>query len=156
MALDKIDKQILHMLQQNSHISNQELADKISLSPSPCLRRVKQLEEAGYIKKYVAILNPEKINLNLSILVSVGISSHDPKVMQNFENTIKSFPQVVQCYLIAGQSADYMLKIVVESLEEYQQFLLKNLMRIEGVGTLHSSFILQNVVDETALPVNKS
>src|SRR4249919_2958719 len=109
--MDRIDKKILEILQNNSQISNQELAEKVALSPSPCLRRVKQLEENNYINRYVALLNPEKIGLQLTIIVSVGLSTHDPKKMHAFEKNMKSFPEVIQCYLIAGQTADYLLKI---------------------------------------------
>lgn len=151
--LDRTDKSILEILQHNSRISNQELADKVALSPSPCLRRVKRLEEEGYINHYVAILNPEKINLNLSILVSVCLNGHDPEVMKKFEEAISALPQVVQCFLIAGQAADYMLKIVVPSLNDYQEFLLNKLMCIKGVSNVQSSFILRNIIDKTSLPL---
>ena len=114
--MDRIDKKILKLLQSNSKINNQELADEVALSPSPCLRLVKQLEEAGYIHKYVALLNPEKLGLQLTILVSVGLTSHDPKLMANFESKIKALSEVVQCHLIAGQEKDYMLKVIVPGL----------------------------------------
>jgi len=153
--MDRIDKNILESLQQNSKISNQELADKVSLSPSPCLRRVKQLEEDGYIDKYVALLNPKKLGLELTILVSVGLSSHDHKIMTNFENIIKTLPEVVQCHLIAGQAQDYMLRVLVSSLNEYQTFLLNKLTQIEGVRNIHSSFVLQSIVDQTSLPLSQ-
>jgi Lrp/AsnC family leucine-responsive transcriptional regulator len=152
--LDRTDKKILDILQSDSHISNQELADRVSLSPSPCLRRVKQLEEDGYIRQYVALVDPEKVGLTLSIILLVGLSSHDPAKMQGFERAVKAFPEVVQCYLIAGQSADYMLKVVVPSLSEYQSFLLNRLTRIDGVSNVHSSFVLQNIIEKTALPLN--
>ena len=151
--MDHIDKKILELLQLNSKINNQELAEKVSLSPSPCLRRVKQLEDDGYIKKYVALLNSEKLGLQLTIIVSVGLSTHDPKKMANFEKTIKSLPEVIQCYLIAGQEQDYILKIIVPSLKDYQAFLLNKLTQIDGVKNVHSSFVLQNVVDKFSLPL---
>ena len=152
--MDKIDKKILEVLQNDGKMNNQTLADKVALSPSPCLRRVKQLEEEGYISKYVAILNPEKIGLQLTIIVLVELSSHDPKIMARFEGVIKSLPEVVQCYLIAGQEQDYMLKVVVPNLGEYQSFLLKKLTQIDGVRSVHSSFVLSNVVNKTSLPLN--
>jgi Lrp/AsnC family leucine-responsive transcriptional regulator len=153
--VDRIDKKILELLQLNSKINNQELAEKVALSPSPCLRRVKQLEEEGCIEKYVALLNPEKIGLQLTIVVSVGLISHDPKIMTNFEKTIKTFPEVIQCHLIAGQAQDYILKVIVPNLNEYQQFLLKKLTQINGVKNIHSSFVLRNIVDKTALPLDQ-
>lgn len=151
--MDRIDKKILELLQLNGKMNNQELAEKVSLSPSPCLRRVKQLEEEGYIDKYVALLNPEKLGLQLTILVSVGLSTHDPKKMSKFEEIIKSLPEVVQCYLIAGQAQDYILKVVVPNLNEYQSFLLTKLTQIDGVRNVHSSFVLRNIVDKTSLPI---
>jgi len=152
--MDKIDKKILEILQTNSQITNQELADEVSLSPSPCLRRVNNLETSGYISRYVAIVNPEKVGLILTIVILVGLSSHDPKTMLNFEKTMEASPEVLQCYLIAGQSADYMLRIVVRDLAEYQQFLLNKLTQINGVTSVHSSFVIKNLIEKTALPIN--
>ena len=152
--MDRIDKHILTILQSNGRISNQELADQVALSPSPCLRRVKQLEEDGYIRQYVALLDSNKIGLQLIIMVSVGLNSHDAKKMQHFEEAVASLPEVVQCYLVAGQSADYLLKVVVADLDAYQAFLLKKLTIIEGVHQVQSSFVLQRIVDKTSLPLD--
>lgn len=152
--MDQVDRKILELLQSNSRISNQELADKISLSPSPCLRRVNQLEQSGYINQYVALLNPEKMGLTLTIVILVGLSSHNPKIMSSFEKKIRELPEVMQCYLIAGQSADYMLRVVVPSLKEYQTFLLNKLTQIEGVNNVHSSFVIRNIIEKTALPLS--
>jgi Lrp/AsnC family leucine-responsive transcriptional regulator len=152
--MDSVDKKILGLLQQNGKISNQELADRIALSPSPCSRRVKLLEDEGYIREYVALLDPVKIGLQLTIMVSVALINHDPKIMKNFETTITSFPEVIQCYLITGHSADYLAKVIVANLNEYQSFLLKKLTVIDGVSQVHSSFVLQNIVDKTALPLD--
>jgi Lrp/AsnC family leucine-responsive transcriptional regulator len=153
--MDRIDKKILDLLQIDGKISNQELAERVALSPSPCLRRVKQLEEDGYIRQYVALLDPNKIGLQLTIMVSVGLNSHDSTKMKAFEERIALIPEVIQCYLIAGQSADYLLKVMVSNLEEYQSFLLKKLTVIDGVQHIHSSFVLQRVVDKTSLPLNQ-
>ena len=152
--MDDIDKKILDLLQSNGKISNQELAEHIALSPSPCSRRVKQLEDEGFIRQYVALLDPVKIGLQLTIMVSVALINHDPKVMKNFEETIASIPEVIQCYLIAGQSADYLLKVMVSNLEAYQSFLLKKLTIIHGVQQVQSSFVLQSIVDSTSLPLD--
>lgn len=152
--MDRIGKKILTLLQMDSQQSNQELAEKIGLSPSPCLRRVKQLEEEGYINKYVALLNPEKLGLQLTVFVTVGLTSHDPKKMAAFEQVIKSLPEVVQCHLIAGQTADYILKVIVPDLTEYRSILLDKITRIDGVGNVHSSFALNTIVDKTTLPLH--
>ncbi|HDV5691876.1 TPA: Lrp/AsnC family transcriptional regulator [Legionella pneumophila] len=151
--MDRIDKKILEVLQADGRVSNQELAEQVALSPSPCLRRVKQLEEDGYIRGYVALLDPAKIGLQLTVMVSVALTNHDSKVMKHFEETVASFPEVIQCYLITGQSADYIIKVVVSNLDEYQVFLLKKLTIIDGVNQVHSSFVLQRIVDITSLPL---
>jgi len=150
--MDRIDKKILEILQSNSRLSNQELAEKVSLSPSPCLRRVNQLEEAGYIHKYVALLNPEKMGLQLAIIVLVSLVDHEPKKMAAFEKIMEASPEVMQCYLIAGQSADYMLRVVVANLDHYRDFLLNKLTQINGVSNVHSSFVIRHVIEKTSLP----
>jgi Lrp/AsnC family leucine-responsive transcriptional regulator len=152
--MDRIDKKILDLLQTNSQISNQELAELVALSPSSCLRRVKLLEEQGYIKKQVALLAPDKMGLNLTVLVLVGLNSHQPAVMKEFEDTVRFLPEVIQCYLITGQSADYLLKIILPDLNAYQAFLLSKLTCINGVESVHSSFILREVCDTTMLPLD--
>lgn len=152
--IDSTDKKILEILQTNCQISNQELADLVALSPSPCLRRVKLLEENGYIHKQVALLNPEKLGLDLTVIVLVGLNSHQPAIMRAFEKTMRLLPEVMQCCLITGQSADYLLKIMVPDLKTYQSFLLGKLTSIQGVGSVHSSFILRTICDTTALPLN--
>ncbi|CDZ78787.1 Leucine-responsive regulatory protein [Legionella massiliensis] len=154
MSIDRIDKKILEILQTNSQISNQELAEQVALSPSPCLRRVKLLEENGFINKQVTLLNPEKIGLELTVLVLVGLNSHQPALMNGFEERMRLLPEVIQCYLITGQSADYLLKVIVPDLKAYQSFLLGKLTVIKGVSSVHSSFILRNICDTTALPLD--
>lgn len=152
--MDKIDKKILKLLQSNGRISNQDLADKVALSPSPCSRRVKQLEDEGYIEKYVTLLNPEKLGLQLSIIVLVGLDGHDAEKMSSFHKKMQALPEVVQCYLITGQEADYVLKVTVPSLKDYQSFLLEKLTCIKGVSSVRSSFILNSIVDKTELPLD--
>ncbi|WP_115148835.1 Lrp/AsnC family transcriptional regulator [Legionella quateirensis] len=154
MLMDRTDKKILELLQTNSQISNQELADLVALSPSSCLRRVKLLEANGYIKKQVALLEPAQLGLHLTVIVLVGLNSHQPVIMNAFEETVRFLPEVIQCYLITGQSADYLLKIIVPDLQAYQSFLLGKLSAINGVDTVHSSFILRTINDTTALPLD--
>ena len=151
--MDRIDKKILNLLQHDGKMNNQDLAKQVALSPSPCLRRVKQLEKEGYIEKYVALLNPQKLGLELTIIVSVGLRTHDAAVMAGFAEKMRLFPEVVQCYLVAGQEQDYILKVIVPNLDVYHSFLLKKLTQIEGVRNIHSAFVLDRIVDETALPV---
>ena len=151
--MDKVDKKILTLLQKNSQISNLELSEQVALSPSPCLRRVKQLEEQGVVARQVALCDPDKLGLPLLVLVSVGLRSHSADIMKNFERAIRDIPEVVQCYLITGQSADYQLKVVMPDLHYFQQFLLEQLTGIEGVANVQSSFVLNRVVDKTELPL---
>ncbi len=153
MALDRIDKRILEELQKNGHLSNLELADKVGLSASPCLRRVKQLEEAGLINGYVALLNASRLGLKLMALVQISMDRHTPDRFEHFEAAVKTYPQILECILITGQSADYQLKVLVKDMEEYQDFLLNHLTRIAGVTDVHSSFVLRQVVSTTALPL---
>lgn len=152
--MDKIDKKILELLQQNSQISNQELADKVALSASPCSRRVNLLEDEGYINKYIALLNPRKLGLELTILLFIGLNNHDPKKMRDFEATVSAMPEVVECHMIAGETADYMLKVIVPSLDNFQSLLLSKITLIDGVSNVRSSFVLKSIVDRTALPLN--
>lgn len=152
--MDKTDKEILRILQKNSRITNQELAEKVNLSPSPCLRRVKQLEKLGYIKQYISILDPKKLGFDLTIFILIGLNTHDPKKMEKFQETVIDLPNVLECHLITGQSADYLLKVVTNNLENYHQFLLKKLSTIPGVNNIHSSFVL-NTVTEKLIPLSR-
>lgn len=154
MELDRTDRRILKELQKNARISNQELAEKVGLSPSPCLRRVKQLEEDGYIKAFVTELDAAKLGLKLMALVQVAMDRHTPDRFEQFESTIKGYPQVLECIMITGQSADYQLKVLVKDMDEYQEFLLKKLTRISGVSDVRSSFVLRQIVSTSAVPID--
>lgn len=153
ISLDRTDRRILEILQQDGGISNLDLADRVGLSPSPCSRRVKALEDAGIIAKTVAVLDAQKMGLDLVAIIMVGLDRHTPDRFENFESLVTSYPQVQSCYLITGHSADYLLKVVVADMNAYQQFLLDKLLPIEGVSGVHSSFVMRKVVDSTHLPV---
>ncbi|MBM89963.1 MAG: AsnC family transcriptional regulator [Gammaproteobacteria bacterium] len=152
--LDKLDKRILRELQKDGAITNLELADKIGLSPSPCARRVKQLEDTGIIEGQVTLLNASKLGLKLTALIQISMDRHTPDRFDVFEDKVKGYPEVIECILITGQSADYQLKVVVPDMEYYQEFLLNKITRIEGVSDVHSSFMLREVINSTALPLN--
>lgn len=154
MQLDQYDRHILEVLQSNGRISNQELADRIGLSPSPCLRRVKALEEAGIIAAYRALLDEKKLGLSLMALIHISMDRHTPERFANFEKNVSELPEVMECLLITGQDADYQLKVVVHDMEDYQQLLLNKITRIEGVSGVHSSFVMRRVVNKTSLPLN--
>lgn len=154
MSLDRTDKRILDELQKEGAISNLDLAEKVGLSPSPCSRRVKALQESGIIKKTVAVLDEKALGLDLVAMLSISMDRHTPERFENFETQVANFPEVLECYLITGSSADYLLKVIVKDMDGYQQFLLGKLTRIEGVTGVHSSFVMRKVVDSTRLPLD--
>ena len=153
MKLDRYDRRILEVLQTDGRISNQDLADRIGLSPSPCLRRVRALEESGLIIGYRAMLDARKLGLTLLALVHISMDRHTPERFARFDAVVGELPEVLECLLITGQEADYQLKVIVRDMEAYQSLLLQKITRIEGVSGVHSSFVLRRVVDRTALPV---
>ena len=153
MQIDRYDRQILAILQADGRISNQDLADRIGLSPSPCLRRVRTLEESGLIAGYRAQLVAKKLGLTLMALIHISMDQHTPERFANFETQIAEIPEVLECLLITGQDADYQLKVVVRDMDGYQELLLNRITRIPGVTGVHSSFVLRKVVDRGALPV---
>ncbi|OUS40657.1 AsnC family transcriptional regulator [Oleispira antarctica] len=154
IALDRTDRRILDELQKDGAISNLDLADKVGLSPSPCSRRVKALQESGIIQKTVAVLDQKALGLDMVAMISISMDRHTPERFENFETLVANFPEVLECYLITGSSADYLLKVIVQDMEGYQQFLLGKLTRIEGVSGVHSSFVMRKVVDSSRLPVS--
>jgi Lrp/AsnC family transcriptional regulator, leucine-responsive regulatory protein len=151
-VLDRYDRRILEVLQEDGRLSNQELADRIGLSPSPCLRRVRALEEKGFIAGYRAMVDARKLGLSLMALVHISMDRHTPERFANFEAKVKALPEVLECLLITGQQADYQLKAVVRDMEAYQELLLDRITRIEGVTGVHTSFVLRRVVERTAVP----
>ena len=156
MELDRYDHQILRLLQENGRLSNQELADRIGLSPSPCLRRVRALEAAGIITGYRALVNTRALGMNLMALIHISMDQHTPERFAGFEAAVKDIPEIMECLLITGQAADYQLKAVVSDMDAYQELLLNRITRIPGVSGVHSSFVLQRVVDKTALPIRRA
>ncbi|MCW8918309.1 MAG: Lrp/AsnC family transcriptional regulator [Gammaproteobacteria bacterium] len=153
MKLDRYDRAILQRLQREGRLSNQELAERIGLSPSPCLRRVRALEESGLISGYRALLDAKQLGLSLMALIHISMDRHTPERFDNFEQRIRELPEVLECLLVTGHDADYQLKVVVRDMEAYQALLLNRITRIEGVSGVHSSFVLRRVVDRTELPV---
>lgn len=151
---DRHDRLILAALQQDGGLSNLELAERVGLSPSPCSRRVQKLEEAGVIRGRAALLDGKALGLGLTVLIQISMDRHTPERFENFETTVRTYEEVQQCYLITGQSADYLLKVVVPDMDAYQAFLLDKITRIEGVSGVHSSFVMRKVIDTTALPLS--
>lgn len=153
MNLDRYDKQILEALQGNGRLSNQELADRIGLSPSPCLRRVRRLEESGLIRAYRALLQARSLGLNLMAFIQISMDRHTPERFANFEKHVEACPEILECHLITGQDADYLLKVIVADMDAFQSLLLERITRIEGVTGVHSSFVMKSPVNKTALPI---
>jgi len=154
IKLDRTDKQILRLMQGNARISNLELADSVGLSPTPCSRRVKRLEESGIIDKHVTLLKPAALGLNLTAMIGISMDRHTPERFENFEREVSSLPEVLECLIVTGQSADFLLKVVVRDMQHYEKFLLGHITKLEGVTGVHSSFVLREVAKKTALPLD--
>lgn len=150
-SLDEHDLAILDHLQEDGRQTNQDLADAIGLSPSPCLRRTKRLEQAGVIAGYVALVDPAKMGLAVTAFVRIRLSSQDDAHLARFEEAIVDIPEVMECYLMTGE-ADYQLRVLVPSLEAFEEFLRHRLTRIDGVAQVTSSFALRPVTYKTRLP----
>lgn len=151
--MDKFDRQILEILQRDGRINNQELAEQIGLSASPCLRRVRALEEGGLITGYRAVVDARKLGLMLMALIHISMDRHTPERFANFEAAVSVLPEVLECLLITGQDADYQVKVVVRDMDHYQSLLLEKITRIEGVSGVHTSFVMRRIVDRAALPI---
>ncbi|MET0680872.1 MAG: Lrp/AsnC family transcriptional regulator [Burkholderiales bacterium] len=150
--LDAIDRTILDRLQDHARLSNVELARAVNLSPSPCLARVRRLEERGLIRRYVTLLDPVKLGLTVSVLVQVTLEKQIEPALQAFEKAIRARPEVMECYLMTGD-ADYLLRVVVPDVPAFERFILDFLSRVPGVGNIKSSFALKQVKYQTALPL---
>lgn len=153
MEIDRFDRRILAVLQDEGRISNQDLAERIGLSPSPCLRRVRALEESGLIIGYRAVLDAKRLGLSLLALIHISMDRHTPERFANFEDRVAALPEVLECLLITGQDVDYQLKVIVRDMDAYQALLLNKITRIQGVSGVHSSFVMRRVVDKTSLPL---
>jgi Lrp/AsnC family leucine-responsive transcriptional regulator len=150
--LKDIDRRILNLLQENARISNVDLAEQVHLSQSPCLRRVKNLEDRGIITGYVALVDQKTVGLPVSIFVSVTLERQIEPALEAFEQAVLLRPEVMECYLMTGDF-DYLLRVVAADLSAYERFLLDHLTRIPGVATIKSSFALKQVAYKTALPI---
>jgi Lrp/AsnC family transcriptional regulator, leucine-responsive regulatory protein len=148
--IDPTDKRILAILQEDGRRRNTELADAINMTPAPCLRRVKELEESGVIRKYVALVEPRLVGLNLTALIEVKLVSQTQARLESFERTISKLPNVLECSLVTGDW-DYVLKVVVGDLDEYQKFLVTQLTALRDVQNLKSTIVMKSVKQTTAL-----
>ncbi|MEP4486204.1 MAG: Lrp/AsnC family transcriptional regulator [Halioglobus sp.] len=153
MKLDRIDRRILDIMQRDGRISNLELSEAVGLSPTPCSRRVKRLQDSGLIDAHVTLLNQSRLGLKLTAYIGISMDRHTPERFEAFEQQVIEYPEVMECSVVTGQSADYLLKAVLPDMEYYERFLLGKLTRIPGVTGVHSSFELRRVVQRTVLPL---
>lgn len=159
--LDKIDRKILAILQADGRLTNQEIAERVNLSASPCLRRVKRLEEEGVIQHYVALLDPAKIGLGLLAYINVRLEKHTESTAKgilrsprnDFAASVEQWPEVVSCYAMTGEM-DYLLRVRVEDMNHFTSFMMETLLRHPAVLDVKSSFALQKIKDTTALPLS--
>ncbi|MDG2000647.1 MAG: Lrp/AsnC family transcriptional regulator [Alphaproteobacteria bacterium] len=150
--MDYIEYKLLNSLQKNARLTNLELAKKVGLSASPCLRRVKTLEENGVITGYSAIINQNKVNLSVNVFVQVSLERQSEERLQIFEEKIMEYEEVMEAYLMTGE-ADYLLRIVVKDLQAYEKFLKDNLTQIKGIASIRSYFSLKQVTRKYNLPI---
>lgn len=150
--LDAIDTRILAELQEDASLTNVELAQRVGLSPSPCLARVRALEEAGVILRRVALLDPASVGAAVSVFIQVTLEKQTEALLEVFESAMARFPEVMECYLMTGDS-DYLLRVVVPDIVALQHFILERLSKTRGVANIRSSFALKQVKYKTALPV---
>ena len=151
ITLDQFDRKILEVLQAEGRISNQALAERVNLSPSPCLRRVRALEAAGYITGYHANVDHRKLGYGLDIVVLISMSTHTPEAFERLEKRVAQLPEVRECVLITGQEADYLLRITAVDMDDYQRLLLGHITRIPGVSGVHSSFVLHSILGDRVI-----
>ena len=149
--MDAIDRHILRVLQQDGRISNQDLADRVGLSPSPCLRRVRRLEEAGILTGYSAVVDQEKYGLPVDVFVSISLESQRDAALEAFERAVMRLDEVMECYLMTG-SRDYLLRVVCDGLKSYERFTREHLATLPGIRSIESSFALGRVKTRVALP----
>lgn len=150
--IDAIDRKILAILQQDAHTTMEKLAAEVGLSPSPCARRVRNLESSGVIKRYVAVVDQDKAGLPVSVFASIKLERQREDELDRFAKAISRWPEIVECYLMTGQR-DYLLRIVVKDLPAYEAFLKRTLTRLDGVASIESSFALSQVKHAQGLPI---
>jgi len=155
MQIDEIDRRILSALQKDGRLQNVELAKKVGLSPSPCLRRVKLLEENGIIERYVALLDAAKIGMGLTVFARVWLKGQDNETVTGFTDQIKKLPQVVECHLMAGD-CDFLLRVVAADLDDYRRFQLEHLTRIEVVQNVKTEIPMQKIKLSSELPLHNA
>ena len=153
-TFDRTDRKILDALQSDARLTNQELAERVALSPSPCLRRVRALEESGVIRQYVALLDPARIGLSLLAYVIVKLEKKGKMPVEQFTRSVLAWPEVIACYSMTGDM-DYLMRVQVEDLDHYSRFIMEKLLKQPGVIDIKSNFVLERVKDTTSLPLEQ-
>jgi DNA-binding Lrp family transcriptional regulator len=153
LALTAADAKILELLQQNARLSNITLAKRVALSPSACLRRVRALEERGLIRHYVTLLDSQQLGLGVSVFMQVSLEKKDQVSLKQFERVMSQRPEVMECYLMTGDS-DYLLRVVVPNVAAFERFLMEYVTKIPGIAMIKSSFTLKQVKYTTSLPLD--
>jgi len=154
MQLDNLDRRILVALQRNAKLSNVQLAEEVGLSPSPCLRRVRLLEEAGVIRGYHAQLDRSKAGLGLTVFVGVKVERHHDESANAFRAAVIDLPEVISCHVVSGES-DFLLQVVLPDLASYEDFLFSTLLKLPAVSDIRSNFAISTVKSQTALPLDQ-
>jgi len=149
--MDKKDRQIIRALQSNGRVTNHDLSEKVGLSPSPCLRRLRNLEKSGVIMGYTAKVDAKHYGLQVTAFVRVCLERHDEQTVQNFERRVANMPEVMECHVMTGQT-DYQLRVLVADLEDYEAFIRNQLQRVGGIGSIDSSFAYGTVKSISVFP----
>ena len=152
-TFDNTDRRILRVIQEEARVSNSELAERVGLSPSPCWRRVRTLEENGVIERYVTLVNAKAVGLPINVFATVTLEKQAESALELFEKAVTKRPEVMECNLMTGEF-DYLLRVVVPDLAAYERFLMDHLTRIKGIASIKSSFSLKQVSYKTALPLS--
>lgn len=150
--LDKTDIAILRILQENSHLTTKEVASRVHLSTTPVFERIRRLEESGYIKKYIALLDADKLNRGFNVYCCVKLQRLSNDIAMNFTSIVKDIPEVIECYNISGEY-DFLLKVCAPDMKYYREFILNVLGNIDGLGSLTSMFVMAEVKHEFAIPL---
>ena len=151
-AFDRTDRKILETLQGDARLTNQQLAERVALSPSPCLRRVRALEESGVIRQYVALLDPPRVGLGMLAYVTVKLEKKGKMPVDQFIRAVQGWPEVIACYSMTGDM-DYLMRVQVENLDHYSRFIMEKLLKQPGVIDIRTNFVLERIKETTVLPL---
>lgn len=150
--LDRIDRAILDCLQRDGRMSNQDIADAVNLSPAPCWRRIKRLQDEGVLRGYVALVDPPAVGLNVTAYINISLTDHHADTVAEFDSFVASSPEVLECYSVTGEH-DYLLRVVAPGIAEVEEFLMHRLLRQKAVNSANTTFVLRQKKSTTVLPM---